>query len=97
WQPRAVAVIEMPDIRIVEIDRALHEPQAEHRCVELDIARRVRRERGDVGNAAERLAGPGHGRPPSVATNRCGLLRPRMNAASPAPKAANFIASYITL
>src|ERR1700730_1621573 len=48
-----VAVEEVVDGRVVLVDRLLDHPQAEHAGVELDVARRVRGDRGDVVNALE--------------------------------------------
>jgi hypothetical protein len=41
------------DGRVVLVDRLLHEPQAEHADVELDVGGRVARDRGDVVDAFE--------------------------------------------
>src|SRR4051794_3043704 len=48
-----VGVEEVVDGRIVLVDRLLDEPQAEHPHVEVDVARSVARDRGDVVDAFE--------------------------------------------
>ena len=48
-----VGVEEVVDGRVVLVDRLLHEAQAERPGVELDVPRRVRRDRGDVVDALE--------------------------------------------
>ncbi len=55
-----VTVVQVVALRIVEVHRALHESQAEHAGVEVDVALRVARDRADVVQAGD----DGHGGPP---------------------------------
>ena len=48
-----ISVIEMIGAGIVEVDGLLHEAQAEHPRVEVDVALRIRRDGGDVMKARE--------------------------------------------
>ena len=48
-----VAVVQVVDVGLVEVDGLLDQPQAEHARVEVDVARRVRGDRGDVVQAFE--------------------------------------------
>ena len=48
-----VAVEQVVDARVVLVDRLGGQPQAEHARVEVDVARRVARDRGDVVDAVE--------------------------------------------
>src|SRR3954470_10481386 len=46
-----IAVVQMVGLRIVEVHRALHEPESEHATVEVQVALRVARDGGDVMDA----------------------------------------------
>src|SRR5207245_11131341 len=48
-----VAEVEMVGLRIVEIHGALHQPEAEHAHVEVEVLLRVTRDRGDVVDAED--------------------------------------------
>ncbi len=48
-----VRVEEVVDGRVVLVDALLHEPEAEHACVEVHVPGRVRGDAGDVVNAVE--------------------------------------------
>ena len=51
--PALVRVEEVVDGRVVLVDRLLHEPQAEHPGVEVDVPRRVTGDQSDVMDAFE--------------------------------------------
>jgi hypothetical protein len=59
--PELVAVVEVVDVGSVEVDRLLDHPQPEQPRVEVDVARGVAGDRGDVVDALEL-----HGRSPRV-------------------------------
>src|SRR5690242_720385 len=48
-----VTVVEVVRLRIVEVDRALHEPEAEDAGVEVDVTLRIAGDRGDVVDALD--------------------------------------------
>src|SRR5688572_16220393 len=48
-----VAVIQVIGLRIVEVHRALHEPEPQHPRVEVEVALRIARDRGDVMDAQD--------------------------------------------
>src|SRR4028119_389780 len=62
---RAVAVVEVVGAGVVEVDRALHQPQAERAGVEIQVALRVGGDGRDVVDAADRdSAVVAHATPP---------------------------------
>src|SRR5437762_543933 len=48
-----VTVVEVVGLRIVEVDRALHEPQSEESGIEVDVPLRIAGDRGDVVKAED--------------------------------------------
>src|SRR5258705_9599122 len=52
-RPHLVAVVEMVGLRIVEVHRALHEPEPEQPAIEVEVPLRVTRDRGDVVNTQD--------------------------------------------